>query len=131
MRFHRAFRLTSLTFVLLSSSLVVPPVATSDSHLIGAPEKSLFILDVSGSTEYLKLWKYSLRPSIVNKLAQPFGYPKGATRDGKGVAPTDITLFAINGNSYDAPILPIVTQEYAEEIWSVVDDVGFHPSKDR
>jgi hypothetical protein len=106
-------------------------ISSSSAHALPTAEKNLFILDVSGSTDFRTLWNFSLRPSIINKLSQPFGFPEGATKSGKAVAPVDITIFAISGNSYDEPILPIVTSADANELWDVVKDVGSNPSKAR
>jgi hypothetical protein len=106
-------------------------LSSSSAQALLPAEKNLFVLDVSGSTDFRTLWNFSLRPSIVNKLKQPFGFPEGATKSGKPVSPVDITIFAISGNSYDEPILPIVTSADANELWAVVDDVGFNPSKAR
>ena len=124
-------KLSRVVWLICLPTLLLSLVFSPKANAALLAEKNLFILDVSGSTDFKSLWKFSLRPSIVNKLSQPFGFPEGATKSGKAVAPIDITLFAISANSYDEPILPIVTSSDANELWSVVYDVGSNPSKPR
>jgi len=113
-------------------SIVNPPVASADSlfSLLPPSERSIFILDVSGSINSTQLWKSSLRPSLVKKLGQPFGTPaqKGL---GRVLAPLDVTVGVINAQSLDSPIFPIVSLKDAEKMWGLIDKIGEKPTSRR
>jgi hypothetical protein len=93
-------------------------------------ERSVFILDISGSTNSVELWKNSLRPSLIKKLKEPFGFPanKGLK---KSTAPMDVSVSVINAQSIDAPIFPIVTINDAEKLWGLIDKIGENPTSRR
>ena len=117
---------SAILIVTLSS----PANASGDlSKLLPTSEKNIFILDVSGSTNSDALWKNSLRPSIIKRLSQPFGIP--AVGGFTPQAPLDITVSLINSQSLDAPVFPIVTQDDAQRIWGVIDNIGEKPSSAR
>jgi len=116
---------------LLFLTLLLTSCSSPEKPLVVA-EKNVFVLDISGSNNAASLWTESLRPSIIGKLVQPFGYPGSLTENGQPQAPTDITLFSITGNSVDEPLLPIVTGADATELWdSVFNLAGGSDKKDR
>jgi hypothetical protein len=111
--------------------LLLTSCSSPEKPLVVA-EKNVFVLDISGSNNAASLWTESLRPSIIGKLVQPFGYPSSLTENGQPQAPTDITLFSITGNSVDEPSLPVVTEEDATELWdSIFNLAGGTENKDR
>ena len=85
-------------------------------------EKNIFILDISGSTNSSVLWKNSLRPSIVKRLNQPFGFPD--VKGFKAKAPLDVSVSLINEQSVDAPVFQIVSFEDAKRIWGLIYNIG-------
>ena len=118
-RFKIALR-TLLSIVLVSA------VFASPSNALDLPpsQKVLFILDVSGSTNSAQLWREYLRPSLIKKLAQPFGYPLGKGIENKNDAPSDISVTTVQTNSIDAPIFDIVTRSDAKIFWDAIDKAG-------
>ncbi len=107
----------SLVVRIFLSTLLIGAVFASPANALPGSQKVLFILDVSGSTNSAQLWKESLRPSLIKKLVQPFGYPAKA-------APLDISVTTVQTNSIDAPIFDIVTRADAEFIWAAIDTTG-------
>ena len=99
-------------------------------HLLPPIERNIFILDISGSTNPAQLWKNTLRPSLIRKLAQPFGSPTGKGLD-QNLAPVDVAIRVINAQSVDAPVFPIVQLQDAEKMWGLIDDIGQSPTKGR
>jgi len=120
----------TMTFGLLG--LVGTPAlgATPLVNLLPPVERSIFILDLSGSTDSSQLWKNSLRPSLIKKLAQPFGLPLGKGLSQKS-APVDVTIRVINAQSIDAPNFPIVGIEDAAKMWGLIDKIGSSPTSRR
>lgn len=94
-------------------------------------ERSIFILDISSSTNVKSNWNKSLRPSIIKKLrSQPFGMPMAKGQ--KAIKPpVDISVSSITANSIDAPIFPVVTVEDANKIWGLIDEIGTNPTQKR
>lgn len=127
MRFSPFLRIIS-TFLI--ASLLVATFQAHPASALDLPDKgrSIFILDVSGSTNTNSNWNKSLRPSILLKLRQPFGQPKSSS---KPASPEDIYVTSITSNSVDAEFFPIVTREDADEIWGMVDRVGINPKTKR
>lgn len=121
---------TTLCTAIFVVALGSPAHASADlAKLLPSSEKNIFILDISGSTNSDALWKNSLRPSIIKRLSQPFGIP--AVGGFNPQAPLDITVSLINSQSLDAPVFPIVTQDDAQRIWGVIDNIGEKPSSAR
>jgi hypothetical protein len=104
--------------------------ATLIVDLLPPVERSIFILDISGSTNSSQVWKNSLRPSLIKKLAQPFGFPTGKKLSQKS-APVDVTIRVINAQSIDAPSFPIVGFEDAAKMWGLIDKIGTSPTSKR
>ena len=123
--------IVSLILTLISLGMLTPAQARDPlENLLPATERSIFILDVSGSTNSSQLWKNSLRPSIIKKLTQqPFGNPtdKGL----KFSSPTDIFIGVINSQSIDAPTFPIVSLQDARVMWGLIDKIGESPTSSR
>lgn len=122
----RLMRLTLSTVV--SSALILIFFQPLPARAIHAAERSYFILDTSGSVNADMNWSRSLRPSIIEKLKQPFGQPHNSSTPKN---PQDIYVTSITSNSVDAQIFPIVTGKDAEAIWGMVDRVGVNPSRAR
>lgn len=121
---------TSLTLSLLGLGGTPARGATPIVDLLPPVEKSIFILDTSGSTNSRQLWKNSLRPSLIKKLAQPFGFPLGKSLSQKS-APVDVTIRIINAQSIDGPNFPIVGIEDAAKMWGLIDQIGTSPTSRR
>lgn len=121
MRFNNRFNLLLRGLV---SAVLMSIVFSSPSNAIELPEsqKVLFILDVSGSTNSAQLWKEYLRPSLIKKLSQPFGYilNKGLKKG----TPADISITTVQTNSIDSPIFEILTSEDSYSLWAAVDKSG-------
>jgi hypothetical protein len=83
-------------------------------------ESNLFILDVSGSTDSVALWK-NLRVSVTSKLSQPFGNPKIGSIPYK--SPVDVSITSVSKNSQNSPIFPIVTNADSKKMWGAVEQV--------
>lgn len=95
------------------------------------PERDIFILDISGSNNVSANWKNSLRPSLIRKLQQPFGFPANKLRD-KTRTPYDLFVTAISADSVSQPRIPVVTFEDASKIWGMINTItGATPSSDR
>jgi hypothetical protein len=118
-KFKIALR-TLLSIVLMSA------IFASPSNALDLPpsQKVLFILDVSGSTNSAQLWREYLRPSLIKKLSQPFGYPLGKGIENKNDSPSDISVTTVQANSIDAPIFNIVTKSDAKILWDAIDKAG-------
>ena len=99
----------------LTTSILIPPSAQAIE--MPAAESSLFILDVSGSTNSIELWKI-LRMSVTSKLNQPFGKP--ISNSGTKKIPIDVSVTAIAKNSQNSPRFSIVTKEDSKKIWGTV-----------
>lgn len=135
MRFpSKAFFASSVVVVVLGNLLLGAPSATAKESLVSLlpkSERSVFILDISSSTNVQSNWNKSLRPSIIKKLrSQPFGFPisKGSkTR----IPPVDISVSSITANSIDAPIFPVVTIDDANKMWGLIDEIGTNPTQKR
>jgi hypothetical protein len=56
--------------------------------------------------------------------------PEGSSASAPA-APLDISVSFINSQSVDAPSFPIVTQQDAQRIWGVVEEIGERPSSER
>jgi len=110
----------------LLSIVLVSAVFASPSNALDLPpsQKVLFILDVSGSTNSAQLWREYLRPSLIKKLAQPFGYPLDKGIKNKNDAPSDISVTTVQTNSIDAPIFEIITKTDAKIFWDAIDKAG-------
>ena len=122
-----------MTCLLVFSELGIAPTAQAKESLVNAlptTERNIFILDVSGSTNSSQQWKDSLRPSIINKLIQPFGFPVGKGFSKKG-SPVDVSVGVINSQSIDAPVFPIVTLSDSLAMWGLIDKIGEGPTSAR
>ena len=89
------------------TTIVSPTVAHADQT-----DSNLFILDVSGSTDSVALWK-NLRVSVTSKLSQPFGNPKIGSIPLK--RPVDVSVTSVSKNSQNSPIFSIVTNADAKK----------------
>ena len=120
-KFKIALR-TLLSIVIVSAVFASP--SNADELKLPASQKVLFILDVSGSTNSAQLWREYLRPSLIKKLAQPFGYPLYKGIENKNDAPSDISVTTVQTNSIDAPIFDIITKSDAKIFWDAIDKAG-------
>ena len=119
MRIHRRFSVLASLILTASMTSVVSP---NPAQAVGIPaaESSLFILDVSGSTDSVSLWK-NLRVSVTSKLNQPFGNPKAKSISSK--APVDVSITSVSQNSQNSPIFSIVSKKDAKKVWGTVEQV--------
>lgn len=117
MSFRKIF--SSLLIYILASTFILglPPQSAHAVNLLDS-ESNLFILDVSGSTNSVDLWK-NLKVSVTSKLSQPFGNPVS-----NGVPqkyPVDVSITSVSQNSQNSPIFSIVTKSDAKEIWGTIE----------
>lgn len=126
MRIHR--RISVLVSAVLMGSLVsiASPTAAQAIELPVA-ESNLFILDVSGSTDSVQLWK-NLKSSVTAKLSQPFGNP--ITKSVPRKYPVDVSITSVAQNSQNSPVFSIVNKSDAKQIWGAVEQV-FPDSTDK
>lgn len=119
MRIHR--RISVLVSAVLMGSLVsiASPTAAQAIELPVA-ESNLFILDVSGSTDSVQLWK-NLKSSVTAKLSQPFGNPISKSISKK--LPVDVSITSVSQNSQNSPIFTIVSKTDAKQLWGAVEMV--------
>ena len=122
--------ITATTLGLLSFGGAPANAAPTLFQLLPSVERNIFVLDISGSTNSAQLWKNTLRPSLIKKLAQPFGLPTEKGLD-QNLAPVDVAIRVINAQSIDAPVFPIVQLEDAAKMWGLIDDIGQKPTKGR
>ena len=116
MRSHSRFAVFASIFLTASMTTIVSPTVAQAAQT----ESNLFILDVSGSTDSVALWK-NLRVSVTSKLSQPFGNPKIGSIPFK--RPVDVSITSVSKNSQNSPIFPIVTNTDAKKMWGAVDQV--------
>ena len=118
--FKRKAGILSFSLLFTITSVGVNP---ANAQPFPSVEKSMFILDTSGSNDGTQLWA-GLRVSILNKLPKAMGEPKvRGIRNPK--APFDITVTAINANSENAPLFNIVGISDAEKMWGLIyDEIG-------
>ena len=117
----------SLLFIITSCG-VNSAWALDDPPKFPAADKSLFILDTSGSNDAKQLWS-GLRTSIIKKLPKAMGLPIVNGIE-KPLAPFDITVTAINADSENAPTFSIVERSDAEKMWSLIHvKIGKGPTK--
>jgi hypothetical protein len=109
----------SLVLTALFASVLTPTSAQADIKL-PATESNLFILDVSGSTNSIELWK-TLKLSATSKLSQPFGHPIAGGISKK--LPAYVSITSIAQNSQNSPTFSIVTKADAKKIWGAVERV--------
>lgn len=120
MRIHRRVSvLASLSLMAILASVVIPTSAQAALRLPAA-ESNLFILDVSGSTNSVELWK-TLKISATSKLGQPFGHPIANGIPKK--LPVYVSITSIAKNSQNSPTFSIVTKADAKKIWGAVEQV--------
>ena len=121
-------RISVLALTGLGASLFAITATTPAQAVdIPIPESNLFILDVSGSTNSVELWK-NLKVSLTSKLSQPFGNPIS-----KSIArkyPVDVSITSISQNSQNSPVFTIVSKSDAKQIWGAVEQV-FPDSTDK
>jgi hypothetical protein len=119
MRNHRAISvLVSAVFASILFSIAIPTSAKAVE--IPSAESNVFILDVSGSTNSVELWK-NLRVSVTSKLSQPFGNPVSKSIPRK--YPVDVSITSVSQNSQNSPIFAIVSKSDAKQIWGAVEQV--------
>ncbi len=125
MRNHRAISVL-VTAVLIGSLASIVNPSSAQAVEIPAAESNLFILDVSGSTNSVELWK-SLKISVTSKLSQPFGNPLSNGKPlSKGVPlkfPVDVSITSVSQNSQNSPVFSIVSKSDARQIWGAVEQV--------
>lgn len=125
MLIHRKVGNALVVFLLtLVMSLMAPITAQAEQaslvERIPFAESNLFILDVSGSTNSVELWK-NLRSSVVSKLTQPFGHPDSNSISTK--LPTYVSITSISKNSQNSPIFSLVTKSDVQKMWGAVEQV--------
>jgi hypothetical protein len=125
MRNHRAISVL-VSAVLLGSWLSIANPTSAQAVEIPAAESNLFILDVSGSTNSVELWK-NLKISVTSKLLQPFGNPlsngKPLSKDVPLKYPVDVSITSVSQNSQNTPVFSIVSNSDARQIWGAVEKV--------
>lgn len=115
--FKRQIGILSFSSLFIVATFGVSSVSAQD---FPTAEKSMFILDTSGSNDGKQLWA-GLRISINKKLPQAMGSPKvRGIKNPK--APFDLTVTAINADSENAPLINIVEIADAQEIWGLIYD---------
>lgn len=122
----RKISFLAITGVVTTLFAVVAPT-TARAVPLPISESNLFILDVSGSTNSVELWK-NLKLSVTSKLSQPFGNPLS-----KSIAlkyPVDVSITSVSQNSQNSPIFSIVSKSDAKQIWGAVEQV-FPDSTDK
>jgi hypothetical protein len=119
MRSHSRFSIFASMLLLASITSIVAP-SSAQAVEIPAAESNLFILDVSGSTDSVALWK-NLRTSVTSKLNQPFGNPIARSIPKK--VPIDVSITSVSKNSQNSPIFSIVTKTDAKKMWGTVEQV--------
>jgi hypothetical protein len=100
------------------AGVVIP--TSAQAIPLPAAESNLFILDVSGSTNSIELWK-TLKISATSKLGQPFGHPIANGIPKK--LPVYVSITSIAKNSQNSPIFSVVTKADAKKIWGAVEQV--------
>jgi hypothetical protein len=126
MRNNRAISVL-VSAVLLGSLFSIANPTSAKAVPIPISESNLFILDVSGSTNSIELWK-NLKLSVTSKLSQPFGNP--LTKSLPLKYPVDVSITSVSQNSQNSPIFSIVNKSDAKQIWGAVDQV-FPDSTDK
>ena len=116
MRSHSRLRVLASLVLMATFTAIVSPTAAHAAQT----ESNLFILDVSGSTDSVALWK-NLRVSVTSKLSQPFGNPKIGSIPYK--SPVDVSITSVSKNSQNSPIFPIVTNADSKKMWGAVEQV--------
>ena len=118
--FKRKVGILSFSSLAMVATLGVGSVSAQEFPTV---EKSMFILDTSGSNDGKQLWA-GLRISINKKLPQAMGSPKvRGIKNPK--APFDLTVTAINADSENAPLINVVEISDAQKIWGLIyDDLG-------
>lgn len=132
-------RLFLITLLIFSASQVTPlPAQAAEcasknlAECLPAAERDIFILDISGSNDVAANWQNSLRPSLIQKLQQPFGFPINKVKGKKPVAPLDVSVSLISSNSASQPLLKVVSEMDARKIWGMISNVsGASPSAER
>jgi hypothetical protein len=119
MRSRRRFSIFASMLLLASMASIASPSAAQAGE-IPAAESNLFILDVSGSTDSVALWK-NLRVSVTSKLNQPFGTP--IARGISTKLPVYVSITSVSKNSQNSPIFSIVTKSDALKIGGAVEQV--------
>jgi hypothetical protein len=114
--------MTAVTILVLSLTGMPQAQATAHSHFTSS-EKVIYFLDVSDSSDSLKLWTL-LRSSLLEKVDVALGFPK-LKGIAKPVKPTDLSISLINDNSQSAQIIEILSVRDAELIWDfIIKKVG-------
>ena len=116
MRSHSRLAAFASIFLVASITTIVSPTVAQAAQT----DNNLFILDVSGSTDSVALWR-NLRVSVTSKLTQPFGNPKIGSIPLK--RPVDVSITSVSRNSQNSPIFPIVTNTDAKKMWGAVEQV--------
>jgi hypothetical protein len=121
MRIHSRLTVFALAFLTAFSTALIAPTAAHAAEIkIPPAESNLFILDVSGSTNSVELWK-NLKASVTSKLNQPFGHPIAKSIPTK--LPVYVSITSIAKNSQNSPLFSIVTKDDAMKLWGAVEQV--------
>ena len=121
MRIHSRLTVFALAFLTAFSTALIAPAAAQAAEIkIPPAESNLFILDVSGSTNSVELWK-NLKASVTSKLNQPFGHPVAKSIPTK--LPVYVSITSIAKNSQNSPLFSIVTKNDALKLWGAVEQV--------
>jgi hypothetical protein len=112
-------KISSILLTSLAAGVIlVAAPQSAQAVILPASESNLFILDVSGSTNSVALWK-NLKVSIISKLSQPFGNP--ITKSLKLKSPVDVSITSVAENSQNSPIFSIVAKSDAKQIWATLE----------
>ena len=119
----KASKVHVLSVLALSLLLTGIPRAEADSHILfPTPEKVIYFLDISTSSDSANLWRL-LRNSLLERLDSAMGAPnrKGLTPK----KPTDLSISVINSNSSSATPIEIISIKDTERLWAfMINKVG-------
>lgn len=119
----------SLLIMITSFGVNLAP-ASADGCNFPPADKSLFILDTSGSNDAKQLWN-GLSTSIIKKLPKAMGLPIARGIDSPK-APFDITVTAINADSANSPRIAIVELSDAKKMCGLIlQKIGRNPTPAR
>ena len=117
-------RKAQFLFVLALSVVLtgIPRVEANNHTLFPSSEKVIYLLDVSGSSDSVNLWRL-LRNSLLERLDGAMGAPnrKGLTPK----KPTDLSISVINSNSSSSTPIEIISIKDTERLWAfMINKVG-------
>lgn len=122
-------RLLAVASILILLGTAMPHANASSGLKLPGGVQSYFLMDISSSSSAQSLWFDGLRPSILKKVRQPFGYPIVGSERGK--APADVSLSLINSNSQVSPLIRVFSSEDALRMWGLIFNLGTNPTQSR